>query len=61
MKLFKWFSTYSCNSHPVSNLENIYDNIKRSLSDGIISISDVEALAELTTELAARTKEADGE
>ena len=41
-------------------VENIYTQIKDSLKAGEISVEDVEAIAELTTELAARTKEENG-
>lgn len=44
----------------VATVESIYDHIKESLISGELSADDVQAIAELTTELAARTREADG-
>lgn len=44
----------------VATVESIYDHIKESLISGELSADDVQAIAELTAELAARTREADG-
>jgi hypothetical protein len=44
----------------VATVESIYDHIKESLISGELSADDVQAIAELTVELAARTREADG-
>lgn len=41
-------------------VENIYMQIKDSLKAEEIGVDDVEAIAELATELAARTKEENG-
>lgn len=54
MKLF-------CRKKKKITIEGMYDQIKNALHSGEITVNDAQAIAELTTELAARTKEADGE
>lgn len=41
--------------------EKIYDDVKVALKEGTFSVKSVEELAELFSELAARTKEENGE
>ena len=38
-------------------VESLYSEIKDALNSGDLSVDDVESIAGLTTELAARTKE----
>lgn len=42
-------------------IEKIYDEVKDALKKSTFSVEDVEELAELFSELAARTKEGNGE
>lgn len=42
-------------------MEKIYDEVKEALKNNTFSVKDVEELAELFSELAARTKEENGE
>lgn len=41
-------------------VEDLYSQIKDALHSGELDVDDVESIAELTTELAARTKEEQG-
>ena len=41
-------------------VENLYSEIKDALNSGDLSVDDVESIAGLTTELAARKKEEQG-